>query len=78
MKTSRYDVFSFKKIKQKREFLNTANEIHAFEVSSSIGKWRKGNDTMRVDEGAEIQLFVLDGCLCCICKIEGAMARGVN
>ena len=33
---------------------------------------------MRFDKGAEIQLFVLDGCPCHICKIEGAMAQGVN
>ena len=33
---------------------------------------------MRVDYGAAIQLFVPDGCPRCVCKIEGAMARGVN
>ena len=30
---------------------------------------------MRVDDGAGIQLFVLDGCPCCSCKIEGALSR---
>ena len=33
---------------------------------------------MRVNDGAEIQLFVLDGRPCCIWKIEGAMTRTVS
>ena len=35
----------------------------------------RSREGTRVDDGAEVQLFVLDGCPCCICKIEGVMVR---
>ena len=33
---------------------------------------------MRIYDGAEMQLFVLDGRPCCIWKIEGAMTRSAS
>ena len=54
-------------------------ELHAVKkaqlFSNTIHMLR---EKTRIGDGAEIQLFVLDGCPCCICKIEGAMAWGVN